>query len=139
MDAATPTDSVRAGPPPRPGGVFDELTHVLDSARETLSGFLELFSLEARRAGLALVGMMIAGLVAALCIVTGWMWMMAAVAMLVVSLGLVPLAAALVTAAISMAAGAAVIFWCIAASRNLLFAATRRQLLGASRVKGAQP
>jgi hypothetical protein len=132
MDAATPTDSVSDKAPPGPRGVFDELSSVLCAARETLAGFLDLFSLEARRAGLALAGMLIAGLVAAMCIVTGWMWLLAALAILFVSLGLVPMAAVIATAVTSLVAGTALIFWCVAASRNLLFAATRRQLTGKS-------
>jgi uncharacterized membrane protein YqjE len=138
MDAATPTDSVRGGTPPPTTGVLDELSNVLHGARETLSGFLDLFSLEARRAGVALAWMLVTGLVAALCIATGWMWLMAALALLAIALGLAPMAAAMVTAAISLAAGAALIFWCVGASRNLLFRATRRQLAGMS-TAGATP
>lgn len=139
MDAAPPAGSASSASQAPPPKVFDELSKVLDSARETLSGFLELFSLEARRAGLALVGMMVAGLAAALCIATGWLWLMSALVMIAVALGLSPVAAAILTAAISLAAGAALIAWCVRASRNLLFAATRRQLTGESSTNAPQP
>jgi hypothetical protein len=136
MEATTPVGGASQAPPPK---VFDEPSSVLTSVRETLSGILDLFSLEARRAGLALVGMIVAGLAAVLCIATGWLWLMSALAMFAVALGLVPVAAVLLTAAISLATGAALILWCIGASRNLLFAATRRQLTGASSTKASQP
>jgi uncharacterized membrane protein YqjE len=139
MDATTPAGSAGSAAQAPPPKVLDELSNVLNSARETLSGLLDLFSLEARRAGLALVGMIVAGLAAVLCIATGWLWLMSALAMFAVALGLVPMAAAILTAAISLAAGAALIVWCIGASRNLLFAATRRQLTGASSTKASQP
>lgn len=53
-----------------PSGVLDELSKVLEFARETLSNFLELVSLETRRAGLGLVWMIMGGLLATIFIVT---------------------------------------------------------------------
>ena len=55
-----------------PSGVLDELSKLLAFARETLTGFLELVSLEARRAALGLVWMIVGGLVASIFIVTAW-------------------------------------------------------------------
>ena len=60
---------------------------------------------------------------------------MAALAMYVVSLGMLPIAAVIVVAAVNLIAGAAMLYWCVGLSRRLLFAATRRQLASASLVR----
>ena len=73
-------------------GVFDELSKLFAFVRETLSDFLELVSLETRRAGLGLVWMIVGGLVATTFIVTAWTGLMAALAIYIVSLGMLPLA-----------------------------------------------
>lgn len=138
MEAGSQTDVPRAAPPPTVG-VFDELSKVFAYAREALSGFLELASLEARRAGLALAWMFAGGLVAVIFIVTAWTGLMAALAMYVVSLGMLPMAAVIAVAAVNLIAGAGMLYWCIALSRRLLFAATRRQLAGAPVVGPSAP
>ena len=122
-----------------PSGVLDELSKLLAFARETLTGFLELVSLEARRAALGLVWMIVGGLVASIFIVTAWAGLMAALAMHIVSLGMLPLAAVIVVAAINLMAGAGMLYWCIGLSRHLLFSATRRQLAGAAVLRPAAP
>ena len=122
-----------------PSGVLDELSKLLAFARETLTGFLELVSLEARRAALGLVWMIVGGLVASIFIVTAWAGLMAALAMHIVSLGMLPLAAVIVVAAVNLISGAGMLYWCIALSRHLLFSATRRQLAGAALVRPAAP
>ncbi|MBK7768363.1 MAG: phage holin family protein [Sulfuritalea sp.] len=122
-----------------PSGVLDELSKLLAFARETLTGFLELVSLEARRAALGLVWMIVGGLVASIFIVTAWAGLMAALAMHIVSLGMLPLAAVIVVAAVNLIAGAGMLYWCIGLSRHLLFPATRRQLAGAALVRPAAP
>ena len=139
MDADSQTDVSRVATPPSTAGVFDELANVLASARETLSNSLELVSLEARRAGLALVWMIVAGLVAAIFIVMAWTGLMAALAMYVVLIGMLPIAAVIVVAAVNLIAGAGMLYWCVAVSRHLLFAATRRQLAGTSMVRPSAP
>ncbi len=139
MEADSRTEVPRAATPPTTGGVFDELSQVLAFARETLSNLLELVSLEGCRAGLTLAWMFVGGLVAAIFIVTAWSGMMAALAMYVVSLGMLPIAAVIVVAAVNLIAGAAMLYWCIAQSRHLLFAATRRQLASASMVRSPAP
>lgn len=111
-------------------GVLDELSGALGSARSAFSSFLELISLEARRAGLALMWMVAWGLVAAICIVAAWLGLMAALAMWAVSLGLPPIAAVIAFALINLAAGAGLIYVCVGISRALLFSATRRQVAG---------
>ncbi len=120
-------------------GVLDELSKLFAFARETLTGFLELVSLEARRAALSLVWMIVGGLVASIFIVTAWAGLMAALAMYIVSLGMLPLAAVIVVAAVNLISGAGMLYWCIALSRHLLFSATRRQLAGAALVRPAAP
>jgi hypothetical protein len=118
------SDEVRAP------GVFEDLSSAFAAARDALSNFLELIALEARRAGLALVWMIACGLVAALCIAAAWLGLMAALALWVVSLGLPPIAAAIVIAAINLAAGAGLLKMCTRMSRALLFSAVRRQVAG---------
>lgn len=139
MEAVSQTDVPRVATPPPTVGVFDELSKVLAFARETVSNFLELVSLEGRRAGLALVWMFVGGLIAAIFIVTAWAGLMAALVMYVVSVGMLPTAAVIVVAAINLIAGAAMLYWCIALSRHLLFAATRRQLGSTSMVRSPAP
>ena len=139
MATDSQTDVPRAATPPSTVGVFDELSKGLGFARETLANFLELVSLEARHTGLTLVWMMVGGIVAVIFVVTAWTGLMAAIAMYVVSLGLLPIAAVIVVAAINLIAGAAMLFRCIALSRHLLFAATRRQLAGTSTVRPSAP
>ncbi len=119
---------LRAETPPPTSGVLNEVAGVLDSAAESLSNFLELMSLEARRAGLALFWMVAWGAVAAICIVTTWLGLMAALGMWAVSLGLPPVAAIIGVALLNLAGGAILIRVCVGMSRDLLFPATRRQL-----------
>ena len=139
MEADSQTDVPRVATPPPTVGVFDELSKVFAFARETLSEFLELVSLESRRAGLTLVWMLVGGLIAAIFIVTAWTGLMAALAMYVVSLGMLPIAAVIVVAAVNLIAGAGTLYWCIGLSRHLLFAATRRQLANASLCRSPAP
>lgn len=117
-----------------PSGVLDELSTLLAFARETLSGFIELASLEARRAALALVWMLVGGVLATIFIVTAWAGLMAALALYIVSLGMLPFAAVIVVAAVNLIFGAGMLYWCIGLSRHLLFPATRRQLASATLV-----
>ena len=135
MKVDSQTGDPRVATQAPPSGVLDEFSKLLEFARETLSGFLELVSLEARRAGLGLVWMIVGGLVATIFIVTAWAGVMAALAMYIVSLGMLPLAAVIVVAAINLVAGAGMLYWCIGLSHDLLFSATRRQLAGASEVR----
>ena len=135
MAADSQTDVPRVATPPPSAGVFDELSKGLAFARETLADFLELVSLEARNAGLTLVWMIVGGMVASVFIVTAWTGLMAALAMYVISLGLLPLAAVIIVAGINLIAAVGMLYWCIALSRHLLFAATRRQLAATSTVR----
>src|SRR4051812_44382819 len=106
-----------------PGGVLAELTGTLSSARAAASRFLDLASLEARRAGLAFVWMIGLGLAAAICAVAAWLGLMAALVLWAVMLGHSPLVAVLVLVVLNLAAGAGLVYGCISMSRDLLFPA----------------
>lgn len=120
-------------------GVLDEMFAAVASARAVFSSFFDLLSIEARRAGLALVWMVVWGLVGAICVVGAWVGAMAALAMWAVSLGCPPIAAVLAVSAINLAASAALFYLCVRMSRALLFSATRRQVAGECRLKPASP
>jgi len=139
MTPSAQSDGVRAETRQPAVGVLDELSGALASARAALLNFLDLMSLEARRAGLALMWMVAWGFVAAICIVGAWLGLLAAVAMWAVSLGFPPIAAAITFAAINLAAGSVLIYVCIGMSSDLLFSATRRQVAGLSSVKPHAP
>lgn len=139
MEADSQSGVSRVATPPPTVGVFDELSKVFSFARQTLSDFLELVSLEARGAGLALVWMIVGGLIAAILIVMAWAGLMGALVMYIVSLGMLPIAAVIVVAAVNLMAGAGILYWCLGLSRHLLFVATRRQLMGDSRVGPSAP
>jgi len=138
-DAPAQSDGFRAGTRLPAAGLLDELSSAFASARATLANFLDLLSLEARRAGLALMWIVVGAVVAAICMVGAWLGLMAALAMWAVSLGVPPLAAVIAVAVINLIAGAVLIYACIGASRNLLFSATRRQVAGNSPARPPAP
>lgn len=138
-DAQARLDQVGGESRPQPTGIFNELSNALESARSGLSNFLELVSLEARRAGLMLAWMVASGLVAAVCITGAWLGLLAALAIWAVSVGFPLTAAAIAFASTNLLAAAALIWACIRMSRALLFSATRRQLAGHSPVTPPQP
>lgn len=139
VGAAHGGDGVRTGTGVPPAGVLDELAGAFSSARAALAGILELMSLEARRAGLALMWMVVWGFVAAICIVAAWLGLSAALAMWAVSLGWAPIAAVAAVAAINLLAGGILVYVCIGMSRDLLFSATRRQVAGLSPARPPAP
>lgn len=139
MTSAAQGDGARDEARPPAAGVLAELSSALASARAALSSFLDLVSLEARRAGLALMWLVVWGFVAAICIVGAWLGLMAAVAMWAVSLGFPPIAAVIAVALINLVAAALLIYVCIGISRDLLFSATRRQVAGQPPVKPSAP
>lgn len=125
-----PGDPLATTKPPPSSGVLDELSKLLASARITVTDFLELVTLDARRAALGLVWMISGGLAATIFIVTAWAGVMAALAMYLVLQGMFPLGAVLIVATVNLLAGVGMIYGCITWSRHLLFSATRRQLAG---------
>lgn len=112
------------------GGLITELSRLLASARAALAHFLELLSVEARHAYLAIVWMAMLGIVAAVCMVSAWLGVMAALVIGLVALGLPLLASALIVAVLNAAAGAVLIYLISRRSRDLQFSATRRRLAG---------
>jgi hypothetical protein len=127
-DASPGVKAAPGGIQAPPHGVLDELSDTFASARRVISDFLELLSLETRRAGLTLVWMVACGAVAAILAVTAWLGVMAALALWAVSLGI---SWEIAVAAISLAnllAAVIIALACMRMSRDLLFSATRRQL-----------
>ncbi len=112
------------------GGVLHEISNVLSSVRETVSSFLELVSLEAHRAGSALVWMVAFGIVAGVCVIATWLGLMAALAMWITALGLSPILAVLLVALLNLAFAGALAYAGIKKGDSLTFPATRRQIAG---------
>lgn len=112
------------------GGVLHEVSQVLSSVRETVSSFLELVSLEAHRAGAALVWMIAFGIVAGVCVIATWLALMAALAMWMTDAGLSPILAVLLVALLNLAFAGGLAFAGIRRSDSLTFPATRRQISG---------
>lgn len=129
MGAAAQTDT-GAACEGKQSGVIEELSLVFTSARAALADFFELLTLEARRAGLALMWMLVCAVVAALCIVSAWLGLMVALIMGAVALGCPPVVAALAVAALNGVAAGVLIYRGINMSHDLLFSASRRQLAG---------
>ena len=120
-------------------GVLEEVSHVLSSVRETLSSFLELVSLEARRAGAALVWMIAGGVVAGVCLIATWLGLMAALAMWVTDLGVSPLLAVLIVTLLNLALAGGIAYTGIRMTDGLSFPATRRQIAGHRAAKVSTP
>jgi len=130
-----PTDSDKVGAPLPSAGLFEELSNTFNAARTSVSALLDLASLEARRAGLALMWMIAGGIIAAICFVTAWLGLMVALAMWSVSLGLPPILAVFIFTVLNLLAAAGLVYGTIGLSRDLLFSATRRQVAGKLPVK----
>lgn len=139
MSIATQGEGVKARDGVPAPGVIDELAGMFASARAVLSDFLDLLSLEARRAGLALMWMVVCGIIAAACIISAWLGLMAALVIGVVSLGYSSLLAVIAIALMNGVAGGLLIYRGISISHDLRFSATRRQLSGKSHVLPVAP
>ncbi len=139
MSIATQAEGVNARDEAPAPGVIDELAGMFASARAVLSDFLDLLTLEARSAGLALMWMLVCGIIAAACVISAWLGLMAALVIGVVSLGYSPLLAVIAIALMNGAAGALLIYRGISISHDLRFSATRRRLSGKSRVLPVAP
>jgi uncharacterized membrane protein YqjE len=109
-------------------GIVEELSGAVASARGLLSNLLDLFGLEAQRAGLTLVVMLACGAAAAILFVAAWIGLMAALTLWAVARG-IPWEAALGAVAFANVVAAAALWsLCVHASRDLGFPATRREL-----------
>jgi uncharacterized membrane protein YqjE len=105
-----------------------ELSGAFAGARALASSLLELFGLEARRAGLMLVLMLACGVMAAVLLIAAWLALLAGLVLWGISVGITWQAAIGVVVFANVAA-AGVLFWlCARASRDLAFPATRREL-----------
>src|SRR6185369_7118631 len=111
-------------------GVLEEASRVVGAVRETVSSFLELVTLEAHRAGAALVWMIAFGVVAGVCVIATWLGLMAALAMWVTSAGLSPILAVLLVALLNLALAGALAYAAVRKSDSLTFPSTRRQISG---------
>jgi uncharacterized membrane protein YqjE len=120
-------DSSTVAPPSHPPLTQRIVTLVADT-RELLCDHLELAVLEARRAGAGLVRTLCAAVVISLLVVTAWLALVAASIVWVTDAGggwAVAVACAAL-ANVSLAVGVA--WWLRSQARDLLFAATLRQL-----------
>ena len=115
-------------PQARAEGIAEELSGAFAGARGLLSNILDLFTLEARRAGLTLVLMLACGAIGAILVVAAWLGLMAALALWAVALGIGWQAAVAAVAFANLAVAGALFWLCARVSRDLLFSATRRQL-----------
>src|SRR5438046_8507273 len=101
-DRARPAGGVQDRPRAPSPGVFEELTGALSYARAAVSGFADIVTLEARRASMSLLWIVVCGLVAGICIVAAWLGLMVALAMAAIASGVPPIMATLATAAINV-------------------------------------
>ena len=105
------------------------VSSLIASVRVLGERFLTLVALEGRQAGLSLAWMLGLALAAAVLAITGWLALLAGVVLTLVQNGIVGWGWALSIAALLSFAGAGgLALLVIQRSRNLLFAATRRQL-----------
>ena len=109
-------------------GFGEELSATFASARMLVADVLDLFTLEARRAGLTLLLMLACGVIGALLAATAWLGLMAALALWAVAQGANWQVAIAAVAVGNLGAAAALYWYCLRVSRSLLFPATRRQL-----------
>lgn len=108
--------------------LLGEVSGVVASARQVLSGMLDLVVLEGRRAGFAAAWMVGLGLAAAILAITAWMGIMAAVALGLIAAGVSPILSILIVVVLNLAGAGIAVFGCVKKSKDLLFPATRRQV-----------
>jgi hypothetical protein len=114
---------------PEAGTIGEELGGVFASVRQLAWGFVDLVTLETRRAGVTLMWMAAWSAVAAILVISAWLALMAMAALAAVALGMAWWQALAAIAVVNVALAAALMFGVNASiSRNLLFPATRRQL-----------
>lgn len=114
--------------PPAAQGFFGAIAGAFSSVRQILADFVELVTIEIRRAGLTLVWMVALGAVSAMLIVAAWLCLMAVLALWLVSQGVAWIGAIVLVALLNLLAAAVAAFFCVRLSRNLLLPATQRQL-----------
>ena len=117
-----------ATPPEKGARVTDAINAVYSSVRQTAADFFELVSLEMQRAGVTFMWMLAWSTFGVLLIVTAWLGLMAGLALWLISTGLSAAPVVIGIAVANLIGGAAIFYWCIHASSDLLLPATRRQL-----------
>lgn len=126
--SAVPEQAQAASDAPKRPSIINAAVVTWHALRELAADTLELAALEARAAGQAAVGMLAMGVVAAICAVTAWVLIWAALAAwLSTRLGWV--GALLIVATLNAAAAIALAFSIRGLSARLVFSATRRALL----------
>ncbi len=128
--AAQATDFTEPAPPTHASasGVLGEVSGMFASARSVVSGMVDLVTLEARRAGLALAWMAGLGIAAGILAITAWLGLMAALALWAIAAGLSPVLSILMVVVLNLVGAAAAVYACVKMSKALLFSASRRQL-----------
>jgi uncharacterized membrane protein YqjE len=106
----------------------DAINTVLSSVRRTAADFFELLSLELHRAGVTLMWMLALSTFGVLLVVTAWLGLMAGLALWLISFDWPAAAVVSGIALANLLGGAAIFYWCIRASSDLLLPATRRQV-----------
>lgn len=130
--AGEPAAATVATPSAAPAerGAFDELAGALGAMRATVSALLALAALEARRAGLSLIGMAACVALAAVCVVIAWLGIIAALVLGAMSLGLNTVGALVAGAALNLVVGFVLVRLASGLGTGLWFPATRRQIAG---------
>ena len=118
--------------------ISGELVNTIAAIRRVISDFLELATLEARRAGISLMWLVACGAIVAILVVTAWLSLVGAVAIWAVSYGISWTAVFLVIASVNLLAAALALSICVSMSRDLLFSATRRQIATTPAQSGRQ-
>jgi uncharacterized membrane protein YqjE len=123
---------------PKSPSISGELVNTIAAIRRVISNFLELATLEARRAGITFMWMVACGAIAAILAVTAWLSLVGAVAMWAVSYGISWTAVFIAIALLNLLAAALTLSICVNMSRDLLFSATRRQVATTPAQSGRQ-
>jgi uncharacterized membrane protein YqjE len=121
-------DSLDAADVPAAGGILSGIAGAIASAREAVTNFVELVTLELRQAGHTLMWLVAIGVIVGLAIVGTWAALMVMLALWLVSLGASWLAAGAGVAGLNLLLAVGAIVVAFKLSRRLLFPATRRQL-----------
>src|SRR5258705_1775287 len=117
-----------AAAPEKSARLTDAINAVYSSARQTAADLFALVSLEVHRAGVTFMWMLAWSTFGVLLVVTAWLGMMAGLALWLISTGLSAAPVVLGIAVVNLIGGAAIFYWCIRASSDLMLPATRRQL-----------
>lgn len=120
-------------------GLGEELSQLFLSGREAVSHFLDLLTLEARRAYQSLMWMVVLSIVAAICFISAWLGLLATLVIWVIASGATAFTAVLSVAMINGIAAFMLIYLCIRKGRHLLFSGTRRRLAGVEPLKSEHP